>query len=76
MQPLIHNVTSSYHEGWTDYRQRPMGKPTGRNVGDIPPGDGGAGNRTLVRVSIRNRVYAHRLDFLPFLPADIEPARR
>ena len=34
---------------------------------------GGAGNRTLVRVSFQNRVYVRRLDFLPSLQIGIEP---
>ena len=34
---------------------------------------GGAGNRTLVRVSFQNRVYVRRLDFLPSLQSGIEP---
>jgi hypothetical protein len=38
------------------------------------PLDGGAGNRTLVRVSFQNRVYVRRLDFLPSLRAGVEPA--
>ena len=38
------------------------------------PLSGGAGNRTLVRIRIRNRVYVHRLDFLPFRRTGIEPA--
>ena len=35
--------------------------------------DGGAGNRTLVRVSFQNHVYVRRLDFLPSLQSGIEP---
>ena len=35
--------------------------------------DGGAGNRTLVRVSFQNRVYVCRLDFMPSLQSGIEP---
>jgi hypothetical protein len=35
--------------------------------------DGGAGNRTLVRVSIQNCVYVCRLDFMPSLQSGIEP---
>ena len=34
---------------------------------------GGAGNRTLVRVSFQNRFYVRRLDFLPSLRIGIEP---
>ena len=34
---------------------------------------GGAGNRTLVRVSFQNHVYVRRLDFLPSLQSGIEP---
>ena len=34
---------------------------------------GGAGNRTLVRVSIQNRVYVRRLGFLPSPRAGAEP---
>jgi hypothetical protein len=37
------------------------------------PFDGGAGNRTLVRVSFQNRVYVCRLDSLPSLRSGIEP---
>ena len=33
---------------------------------DVPPRpDGGAGNRTLVRVRLQNRFYVRRLDFNP-----------
>ena len=39
----------------------------------VPWADGGAGNRTLVRVSIQNRVYVCRLDFLPSLGSGVEP---
>jgi len=35
--------------------------------------DGGAGNRTLVRVSVRNRVYVRRLGFLPSPRVGAEP---
>ena len=35
--------------------------------------DGGAGNRTLVRVSFQNRVYVRRLDFLPSPRSAVEP---
>jgi hypothetical protein len=35
--------------------------------------DGGAGNRTLVRVSFQNCVYVCRLDFMPSLQSGIEP---
>jgi hypothetical protein len=35
--------------------------------------NGGAGNRTLVRVSFQNCVYVCRLDFLPSLRSGIEP---
>ena len=35
--------------------------------------NGGAGNRTLVRVSFQNRVYVRRLDFLPSLRSGVEP---
>jgi hypothetical protein len=34
---------------------------------------GGAGNRTLVRVSFQNCVYVCRLDFMPSLQSGIEP---
>ena len=34
---------------------------------------GGAGNRTLVRVSFQNRVYVRRLDFLPSPRSAVEP---
>jgi hypothetical protein len=34
---------------------------------------GGAGNRTLVRVSFQNCVYVCRLDFSPSLRSGIEP---
>ena len=37
------------------------------------PSDGGAGNRTLVRVSIQNRVYVRRLVFLPSPRVGAEP---
>jgi len=36
-------------------------------------GDGGAGNRTLVRVSFQNRVYVRRLAFLPSLRSGVKP---
>jgi hypothetical protein len=39
----------------------------------LPPVHGGAGNRTLVRVSFQNRVYVRRLDFLPSPQSGIEP---
>ena len=40
----------------------------------VPPlDDGGAGNRTLVRVSIQNRVYVRRLVFLPSPRVGAEP---
>ena len=35
--------------------------------------DGGAGNRTLVRVSVQNRVYVRRLVFLPSPRVGAEP---
>jgi hypothetical protein len=35
--------------------------------------DGGAGNRTLVRVSFQNHVYVRRLDFLPSLQSAVGP---
>jgi hypothetical protein len=38
-----------------------------------PPRHGGAGNRTLVRVRLQNRVYVCRLDFLPSLRSGFEP---
>ena len=43
--------------------------------GALPPlsGDGGAGNRTLVRVSARNHVYVRRLGFLPSPRVGAEP---
>jgi len=34
---------------------------------------GGAGNRTLVRVSFQNCVYVCRPDFMPSLQSGIEP---
>ena len=41
----------------------PVQEKAGRRH-DVPPGpDGGAGNRTLVRVRLQNRVYVRRLDF-------------
>ena len=38
--------------------------------------DGGAGNRTLVRVSFQNRVYVRRLVFLPLPRGGAEPTSR
>ncbi len=44
---------------------RPSVRPSTRH--------GGAGNRTLVRVSFQNYVYVCRLDFMPSLQSGIEP---
>jgi len=42
----------------------------GERVGER---DGGAGNRTLVRISFQNHVYVRRPDFVPSLRAGVEP---
>ena len=48
---------------------------TAGEIGDLTrrSRDGGAGNRTLVRVSFRNRVYVRRLGFLPSPRGGAEP---
>ncbi len=59
--------------------QRPetSGAPAkGKGSAGTESGDGGAGNRTLVRMSLQNRVYVRRLNFLPSRPVGVEPTSR